>query len=385
MKKLKLAEQLDFINSAPINSLEEYILEYPLHSSLEPNLIKRKNSGLILLYLRLHGMKEKGAVELIRTQNPHLISAFMECDKLSYSPDYLLLEHGDYLNITQWLKNHDSKKYPEKDMVWDKDTTRIMYHISKRKLSNFAQYDLIRRQKHEAVKSMILRNKLTNQNEYAVMRYGSKENAKLLLDTKNNLISYRVLHEMYIVRFSSYQQIKHLISSKRLHKPGEELFLDQGPFDLAVEYIKHFKLESAQIILLRRNQSDEVLKFLSRTTLCQEAEDELLRRNIHSEIKTYIKSHCLSCENEVLLIKHGVHREIMLYMQKHSLCDLAQVELINRGVIHEVDYLVGHYPLADIASDRLLKVGTTEQIDVWTANIGQLLFISIPNKKTGIS
>ena len=369
MKKLKKAQQLDFINSAPVSSIEDYITQHPLDASVEPVLINRGNFGLSLMYLRLHGIKEKGAVELIRTQNPHLIAALMESSKLTFTPDALLLEHGDYLNTTQWLRTHESKKYPEKDMVWDKDTTRIMVHISKRKVSNFGQYDIIRRNKHEAVKSMILRGKLTQQNEFAVMRYGSKENAKLLLDVKTNAITRRILNEMYIVRFSSPAKIKQLVNSKRLHKQAEELFIETGPFNLVVEYIKHYKLETAQVTLLKRNQSDEVLKFLSRTTLCQQAENELLRRNIHTEIKAYIKSHCLSCENEVLLIKHGVHREIMLYMQKHSLCDLAQVELINRGIVHEVDYLVAHYPLADIASERLLKVGTSEQIDVWTANI----------------
>ena len=369
MNKLKKAQELDFINSAPANLLEEYILKHSFDPDNEPCLISRKITGLSLLYLRTHGIKEKGAIALIRTQNPHLISGFMSCDKLTYLPDSLLLEHGDYLNITQWLKKHDSPKYPEKEMIWDKDQTRILYHITKRKVSNFGQYDIIRRQKHEAVKSMILRGKLTQQNEFAVMRYGSKENALLLLNVKNNIVARRVLNEMYIVRFASYTKIKQLISTKRLHKQAEELFLEIAPFDLVVEYIKHFKLDTVQLILLKRNQTDEVLKFLSKNQLCPMAEDELLRRNIHSEIKAYIKKHCLSCENEVLLVKHGVHREIMLYMEKHSLCDLAQVELINRGIVHEIDYLVAHYPLADIAADRLLKVGTLEQIDVWTANI----------------
>ena len=370
MKKMTSAQELNFINSAPANSLEDYILEYSFNPVNEPAFIQRKLTSLSRLYLRKYGITEKGAIALIRTQNPDLIFALMTCDKLTYTPDSLLLENGSYLNITQWLKNHDTTKYPEKDMVWDKDQTRILHHITKHKISNFGQYDLIRRQKHEAVKAMILRGKIYQHNEFVVMQYGSKENAQLLLDIKNNIVIRRILNEMYIVRFGSYATIKQLTSTKRLHKQAEELFLEIAPFDLVVKYIKHFKLDSAQIILLKRNQPDEVLNFLSKTTLCQEAEDYLLRRNIHSEIKAYIKNHSLSSENEVLLIKHGVHREIMLYLQKQSLCDLAQLELINRGIVHEVDYMIAHYPhLADIAADRLLQIGTQEQIDIWTANI----------------
>ena len=352
------------MNTANNDDFKKYIFENKLRCQTETEMVKTRKPSLILFYMSIHGLSQKAASELIRQNNPALINALLETTTPHYSPENLFFDVGNYHTIVNWLKTYRSKKYPEQDLFWSKNQTAILEHIAKHQISSFGQLDLIRRQDNKATRELILRGKLSKQNELNLAKFARKDNVILLLQTTTSKKDYQLYKQIYIIRFGNQEETKKLLQ-QRLHSPAEELFFEIAPFNLIERYSKHLGITSAQIHLLNHPDNDELVEYLSKTELCEEAEKLLLKRGEHREIKAYIKTHYLSIDGEITLIKRGHHREIILYLSKRSLGDLAQCELIRRGNYIEIMTLIENYPLAECAVDELYNRGNQTEISLW--------------------
>lgn len=355
MKLKKLEQELDFVKFAEIVDIKKYIFQYKFRFQTEVEMVKRKCPSLILMYLSIHGISQKAATEIIYQGSSVLIEELLKTKQLMFNPEKLFFDIGDYYQILFWLKRHDSQEYPEKELFWNGSDEEIVSFIEKNTVSLFGQLDLIRKKKDKAVEALILKNRLNEKNKIAVMQYGPKVCAILLLKTISNSKLYCLFRQMYIVRFGSKKEIADLIK-QRLKPKAEELFFEVASFNFVESYSKHFCLPKAQIYLLKRGYGKNILNYLSKTELSEDAQELLLKRGVHAEIKAYIKRHIFSIENEVRFIKRGKHREIILYLANHSLSDEAQLELIKRGNNLEISKLVELYPLANIAEDELQKL-----------------------------
>ena len=279
-----------------------------------------------------------------------------------YNPHSLLFDVGEYATIICWLKDNDSPKYPEKELFWNGSYEEIEKFILNNKVSLFGQYDLIRRHNNRAVSKMIETCKIDEKNKLAVMLYGSKANASLIVIYANKRKDYSLFRQIFDIRFKKASVVEKMTRT-RLLKPAEDLFFEIGDIDMVVKYAKHFNIANFDVRILKRSNRDGMIKFLSKNAISSEAEILLFNRGDHAEIKAYLKTHELEISSEVRLIKRGHHREIMLYLKHHSLCLEAQRELLLRGNSIEIIEFVSNYPVADEIYYELIKRNYCDEID----------------------
>lgn len=366
MKKLKnLEQELEFLRSGSLKSVEDYISVYALKRDAEVEFVNLF-SELVCLYISKHGLHQKSARAVIMSANWRNVECLLSYKAEKYNVEALFLEHGNYKQVVAWLRNHDCSKYPEKELFWNGEIAEVIEFIKKRKVSAFGQLDLLMRGVPSIAKHLILRDKLNEKNRIVAAKVVSNDNAWLLVKLSEDRKDYKVLKQIFMVRFE--RNLKKVIQT-HLEYEAEKLFIETAPFDMVVLYAKRFRLLEIASKLLERPREDGIIKFLSKNKLSEECEHKLLDRGCHTEIKAYIKSWAFSVDAEVRFIKRGYHREIMLYLKKHSLSDEAQVWLINRGNGTEIMELLASYPLADRAVEALLLRGIKDEIDVWTANI----------------
>lgn len=361
MKLKKLQEEIDFLQSSSFEDVEEYIKLYSFRANAEPIFVQRF-PHLIPVYVLRHEMSQKGAREVIQTNNLHLINVLFNSNPKKYSIHSLLFDVGEYSTIISWLKGNSSPKYPEKDLFWNGKIEDIISFIKKRKVSRFGQYDLIRSRNHRAVKELINYCKLDDKNKLAVMLYGSKENASLMISFVNNSEDFVLFKQIFSIRFKRANVVEKMTKT-RLQKIAEDLFFEIGDIDLVVKYAKHFNIQNFDIRILKRTNHEGIVKFLSKNEISKEAEILMFNRGDHAEIKAYVKAHVLSVEGEVRLIKRGEHRLIMHYLEHSSLSAEAQKELILRGKSCEIIEFVSRYPVTDEVYSMLILRAHKDEID----------------------
>ncbi len=366
MKKINLEQELGFIQSAEPNNLLKAIMKKRLSPKGEKALIKRGLTDISMFYIKAYGLSPISKIEVFKSNNPLLVSALLE----NATPETLeiFLTHGEYNSVMRYLKRNDVPNYHERDLIWSKDEAKILSYMEHHRLSPFAKLDIIMRKKDTLIQKLIVKNKLNEREKLAIMRFGSYESVMLLIKVQTTVKEADRLRQMKLIRFGSDKQIENFIRHQRFKAEVEEFFYQYGTFSALVNYFKHYMIEGGQDILLKRNERNEILNYLSKHWLCEESEKLLLKRGIHSEIKAYIKKHYFHDEQEVKFIQRGKHREIMLYLTVHSLNDKAQMELLYRRNQEEIMYYISHYPLADEAVEVLNKCGTDAAWDLWMQN-----------------
>ena len=361
MKLKKLAEELDFLSSGSVDEVREYIKLYSFRLDAELVFVE-KFPMLVSLYLERYSVFQKTARIIIQSNNLEHIDLLVKSEPKKYNPHSLLFDVGEYATIICWLKDNDSPKYPEKELFWNGSYEEIEKFILNNKVSLFGQYDLIRRHNNRAVSKMIETCKIDEKNKLAVMLYGSKANASLIVIYANKRKDYSLFRQIFDIRFKKASVVEKMTRT-RLLKPAEELFFEISDIDLVVKYAKHFNIANFDVRILKRSNRDGMIKFLSKNAISSEAEILLFNRGDHAEIKAYLKTHELEISSEVRLIKRGHHREIMLYLKHHSLCLEAQRELLLRGNSIEIIEFVSNYPVADEIYYELIKRNYCDEID----------------------
>ena len=193
MKLKKLNDELDFLSSSSADEVSEYIKSYSFRLDAELVFVE-KFPTLIPLYLERYCVFQKTARVIIQSNNLEHINLLVKSEPKKYNVHSLLFDVGEYATISCWLKDNDSPKYPEKKLFWYGSYAEIEKFILNNKVSLFGQYDLIRRHNNRAVSKMIETCKIDEKNKLAVMLYGSKANASMM-------VIYANVHKDYLIIF----------------------------------------------------------------------------------------------------------------------------------------------------------------------------------------
>ena len=363
MKKLTIEQEKEFIPTATPRDLLNRVQKQRLSPQGERLLIKRGISDISLLYIKLYGLRTGAMIDVFKGNDTDLINALLETKDLTTIKLYLT--HGHYASVKKYVKIHEEAPFPERTILWQKDSEKIMHYLKHHRLSAFGKLEVIMHGNAKMIMLMLSKGGLNEREKQALLKYGSYEAVTFLIGTQTNPKEEEKLRQMRLIRFGSRQQIEKFTKYRRFMQEAESFFLEYGEFKSLVGYIMRYHIKNGQDILLKRNERCEILNYLSKHWLCEESEKLLLKRGNHFEIKAYIKSHYFQTEQEVRFIQRGKHREIMLYISKHSLSDVAQVELIYRRNQEEILYYLSRYPLADIAVEALNKCGSDEALDLY--------------------
>lgn len=357
MKQKNLAEELEFVRSATERELLTFVkTAHFSHVSAEKELIKRNFPKVAALYLQNYGFQPGARIAVFR-QNLHGLMKMLLTQKQNHQNIAAeFFAHGEYHTIRQYIATAAddlSEIFPEETLFAANNVNELHRLAANRKLTPFAQYEIIRRNTMSSLtRAIIMSGPLNEREKLCVMEYAEWEEVNLLIEIEKNPVKRQMLEEMQLIRFAHRHKIAKFIATDRFCKNAERFFFKHGDFTLLVSYIKHYNIKGGHEIIISRAGSKEILGYLSQNRLCEKGEKLLLDRRKHSEIKAYIKGHYFSEDNETRFIKRGRHNEIMLYIARHSLCDTAQCELMYRRNSTEIEYFVSHYPLANIAEMR---------------------------------
>ncbi len=365
MEKLrKLDEELNFLATSDLETVQQYVKHFGLRKKSEEVLVEKFPEAL-LSYIIRHGLCQKAASMVIKSDNYELIEALLEIKSDEYNVEALFFNIGSYETIVRWMEMHSSLYYPEIEIFWCEKTAKILQYIKENKISEFGQYDLIRRGNEKAVKEMILLQKLSDVNQLHVAMYSQKATVEFLLKNTNlygkRYITYK---QLYDVRFVKGGVVSNA-GINRLTKTAEDMFFEVGSVKDVAEYADHFRLPKAELAILQRQNRNGIISYLGENKLSDEGEVLLLKVNDFWEVMVYIFNHELSPSGEVTLIGRGDHVHIMRYIDKHSLSDKGQKALIKRGNHDEIMSFVSMYPLTDYAEMMLWRRGDEAEIETY--------------------
>lgn len=383
MKLKNLKDEVNFVRTASPQELHAYLKTTRFSRvATEKELVKRCASGdknlsdITTKYIKKYGLRQSARIEVFRSQAYGLIKLLLATSSGEEHTTALkeFSKHGNYHFVWLYIKESQeediAKVFPESLLIATHDIGELSALIKSKKLSPFAQLEIIVKNIHFTLIEALIKSGLLQEREkMAIMTTSSWETVNLLIEREKNPAEKQALNEMKLIRFSHSSKIGRFIANNRFCGKAEHFFYKHGEFSQIVRYIKHYNTIGGHEAVINRASPEEILNFLSKNWLCENGEKLILNRGKHREIKAYIKKHYFSEDNETRFIKRGRHNEIMLYIANHSLCDTAQCELIYRRNSSEIEYYVTHYPLADIAETALLKCATPETIRLWQKNI----------------
>ena len=166
-------------------------------------------------------------------------------------------------------------------------------------------------------------------------------------------------------RRGAERQPKHFFCKK-----AEIALIKRGVTKEIIEYIirKSFDNEKSKVAIIKRGIDKEIKALIIHSFLKEISQIALINSGNTKMIKHYISTRSLSLyyKPELLLIKRGITEEIELYISKHGLCRLSQRAFIKRAktkkVTREIMFYISKRRFYDETQLDLIKRGVTEEI-----------------------
>ena len=391
--KRKLLEEISRRSTSKDEAIINLVLKHKLYNYLDNNIVSADVSDKIVAshnvmaiekLLKSSNILSDWAQKTIFNEYPFdVVKLLLQrnqplCDEIE---EALLIEADDDL-INCYIEHHSFKEAAEKTLLKDRLIGILYFYIQSHKLSPAGELEVI---KHPNLLCRYLTyNSLSIEafNEF-IINYAYPEAINLLLQKK-----MKADEEYVFVKHAQVNDIGKYIKHYKFTNIDDivEILLKRGFFDEVVSIIKatdrcfnarteaeilnaptlvvmayiekHSLKESQQLQIVKRGNTDEIIKLAQHNFVQPPSQMAILERENSQEIIALLENHQTCNDFQKALIERGIPSEIFALCSTNTLFSNVQNALIGRGVDVEITTYINRRELDNQAFLRLLTEKT---------------------------